>query len=290
MNFNCIIKTGLVAVAAMVSLSSFSQDLIARQAPIDKKLKTVDSLALQKQIRAEQSEYPALSLYPNWNNQYVHAYGNAIIPETYTIDLTGFHMPTPSTKITSPFGLRWRRMHNGLDLKVNIGDTIVAAFDGKVRIVKYERRGYGKYVVIRHDNGLETVYGHLSKQLVEENQLVKAGEVIGLGGNTGRSTGSHLHFETRFLGIAINPIYMFDFPKQDIVADTYTFRKTKGVKRAGSHDTQAADGTIRYHKVKSGDTLSRIAKLRGVSVSTLCKLNRIKPTTTLRIGQVLRCS
>ena len=290
MNFNCIIKTGLVAVAAMVSLSSFSQDLIARQAPIDKKLKTVVSLALQKQIRAEQSEYPALSLYPNWNNQYVHAYGNAIIPETYTIDLTGFHMPTPSTKITSPFGPRWRRMHNGLDLKVNIGDTIVAAFDGKVRIVKYERRGYGKYVVIRHDNGLETVYGHLSKQLVEENQLVKAGEVIGLGGNTGRSTGSHLHFETRFLGIAINPIYMFDFPKQDIVADTYTFRKTKGVKRAGSHDTQVADGTIRYHKVKSGDTLSRIAKLRGVSVSTLCKLNRIKPTTTLRIGQVLRCS
>ena len=286
MNFS-IIKTGLVAVAAMVSLSSFSQDLIARQAPIDKKLKSVDSLALQKQIRAEQSEYPALSLYPNWNNQYVHAYGNAIIPDTYTIDLTGFHMPTPSTKITSPFGPRWRRMHNGLDLKVNIGDTIVAAFDGKVRIVKYERRGYGKYVVIRHDNGLETVYGHLSKQLVEENQLVKAGEVIGLGGNTGRSTGSHLHFETRFLGIAINPIYMFDFPKQDIVADTYTFRKAKGVKRAGSHDTQVADGTIRYHKVKSGDTLSRIAKLRGVSVSTLCKLNRIKPTTTLRIGQVL---
>ena len=290
MNFNCIIKTGLVAVAAMVSLSSFSQDLIARQAPIDKKLKTVDSLALQKQIRAEQSEYPALSLYPNWNNQYVHAYGNAIIPDTYTIDLTGFHMPTPSTKITSPFGPRWRRMHNGLDLKVNIGDTLVAAFDGKVRIVKYERRGYGKYVVIRHDNGLETVYGHLSKQLVEENQLVKAGEVIGLGGNTGRSTGSHLHFETRFLGIAINPIYMFDFPKQDIVADTYTFRRTQGSKRAGSHDTQVADGTIRYHKVKSGDTLSRIAKLRGVSVSTLCKLNRIKPTTTLRIGQVLRCS
>ena len=290
MNFNCIIKTGLVAVAAMVSLSSFSQDLIARQAPIDKKLKSVDSLALQKQIRAEQSEYPALSLYPNWNNQYVHAYGNAIIPDTYTIDLTGFHMPTPSTKITSPFGPRWRRMHNGLDLKVNIGDTIVSAFDGKVRIVKYERRGYGKYVVIRHDNGLETIYGHLSKQLVEENQLVKAGEPIGLGGNTGRSTGSHLHFETRFLGIAINPIYMFDFPKQDIVADTYTFRKAKGVKRAGSHDTQVADGTIRYHKVKSGDTLSRIAKLRGVSVSTLCKLNRIKPTTTLRIGQVLRCS
>lgn len=294
MNFNCFIKTGLVAVAAMISLSSFSQDLIARQAPIDKKLKTVDSLALQKQIRAEQSEYPALSLYPNWNNQYVHAYGkDAVIPETYNIDLTGFRMPTPSTRITSPFGPRWRRMHNGLDLKVNVGDSIVSAFDGKVRIVKYERRGYGKYVVIRHDNGLETVYGHLSKQLVEDNQLVKAGEVIGLGGNTGRSTGSHLHFETRFLGIAINPAYMFDFPKQDVVADTYTFRKLKGMKRAGSHGDEGDDAdesTIRYHKVKSGDSLSRIAKVRGVSISTLCKLNRITTKTLLRPGQVLRCS
>ena len=292
MNFNCIIKTGLVAVAAMVSLISFSQDLIARQAPIDKKLKSVDSLALQKQIRAEQAEYPALSLYPNWNNQYVHAYGNtAIVPESFTIDLTGFHMPTPSTRITSPFGPRWRRMHNGLDIKVNVGDTIVAAFDGKVRIVKYESRGYGKYVVIRHENGLETVYGHLSKQLVENNQNVKAGEPIGLGGSTGRSTGSHLHFETRFLGIAINPTYMFDFPKQDIVADTYTFHKSRNIGPSdGSSKNQVASGAIRYHKVKSGDTLSRIAKVRGVSVSTLCKLNRITARTTLRVGQVLRCS
>lgn len=295
MNFNCI-KTVLLAATAMISLNSFSQDLIARQAPIDKKLKSVDSLALQKQIRAEQSAYPALSLYPNWNNEYVHAYGkDAIIPDNYTINLTGFCMPTPSTRITSPFGPRWRRMHNGLDLKVNVGDTIVAAFDGKIRIVKYERRGYGKYVVIRHDNGLETVYGHLSKQLVEPNQLVKAGEVIGLGGNTGRSTGSHLHFETRFLGVAINPVYMFDFPNQDIVADTYTFRKTRGLERAGSHDDaeladNQEDAAIKYHKVKSGDTLGRIASKRGVSIDRLCKLNRITRKTTLRIGQVLRCS
>ena len=272
----------------MVSLNSFSQDLIARQAPIDRKLKSVDSLALQKQIRAEQSEYPALSLYPNWNNQYVHAYGkDAIIPDSYTIDLTGFHMPTPSTRITSPFGPRWRRMHNGLDLKVNIGDTIVAAFDGKVRIVKYERRGYGKYVVIRHDNGLETVYGHLSKQLVEENQLVKAGEVIGLGGNTGRSTGSHLHFETRFLGIAIDPALMFDFEKQDVVADHYTFTKTKTSKGTAR---SMASGEGLFYKVKSGDTLSKIASRQGVSIDKLCQLNRITRKTILRPGQVLRCS
>jgi hypothetical protein len=286
------LKTILVAAAAMISLGASAQDLIARQAPIDKKLKTVDSLALQRQIRAEQAEFPAIDIYASWTNDYVHRYGNVAIPETFDINLTGFCMPTPSTKITSPFGPRWRRMHNGLDIKVNIGDTIVAAFDGRVRIVKFERKGYGKYIVIRHDNGLETVYGHLSKQIVVENQLVKAGEPIGLGGNTGRSTGSHLHFETRFLGIAINPALMFDFEKQDIVADTYTFKKRGGnYNVAGSHDagaTQTAE--IRYHKVKSGDTLSRIAKQRGVTIDKLCKLNRIKPTTKLRIGQVLRCS
>ena len=288
MNFS-IIKTGLVAVAAMVSLSSFSQDLIARQAPIDKKLKSVDSLALQKQIRAEQSEYPALSLYPNWNNQYVHAYGNAIIPDTYTIDLTGFHMPTPSTKITSPFGPRWRRMHNGLDLKVNIGDTIVAAFDGKVRIVKYERRGYGKYVVIRHDNGLETVYGHLSKQLVEENQLVKAGEVIGLGGNTGRSTGSHLHFETRFLGQAINPADIIDFENSVPHQDVYVFHNIKINGRKSNIYTSSSDQMV-YHRVKSGDTLGKIARMYGTTVNELCRLNGIKSTSMLRLGQSIRCS
>lgn len=295
MNFKCI-RTFAVAALAMVSLNSFSQDLLARQAPIDRKLKAVDSLALQRQIKAEQSKYPAYSLYPNWNNEYVHAYGKSVaIPDSFRIDLTGFCMPTPSTKITSKFGPRRRRMHNGLDLKVYIGDTIVAAFDGKVRIVKFERRGYGNYVVIRHENGLETVYGHLSKQLVKPDQLVKAGEPIGLGGNTGRSTGSHLHFETRFLGVAINPVYMFDFPNQDVVADSYLFVRNTGSRASAVRGALASagtpsDGTVKYHKVRSGDTLSKIASKRGVSVDRLCKLNNIKKTTILRIGQVLRCS
>lgn len=308
MNFN-LLKTGLIAATALLSLNSFSQDLIARQAPIDKKLKSVDSLALHKQILAEQEAYPAFDLYPEWNNTTLHNYG-LTLPESYNIDLTGFCMPTPSTRITSPFGPRRRRMHNGLDVKVYVGDTIVAAFDGKVRIVKYERKGYGKYVIIRHANGLETVYGHLSKQLVDEDQYVKAGEVIGLGGNTGRSTGSHLHFETRFLGIAINPALLFDFEKQDVTADNYTFkargRTTTGKTTTGSaskakvtksNDNSSTfvadtsgDGVIRYHKVKSGDTLSRIASQRGVSIDRLCKLNRITRKTILRPGQVLRCS
>lgn len=292
MIINCI-KVVTATAFALVSLNVSGQDLLARQAPIDKKLKVVDSVALIRQINAEQSAYPAYSLYPSWSHDQVHAYGNTVtIPDTFRIDMTGFHMPTTNTQITSKFGLRHRRMHNGLDVKVYIGDTIRAAFSGKVRMVKFEHRGYGKYVVIRHENGLETIYGHLSKQLVFEDQYVEAGEVIGLGGNTGRSTGSHLHFETRFLGQAIDPALLFDFEKQDIVTDSYLFKKKASRYRSGSRSgvVASSDDTIRYHKVRNGDSLSRIAKLTGTSVATLCKLNHITTKTVLRPGQVLRCS
>lgn len=290
MIFKCI-KILAVAVIALMSQSVSAQDLLARQAPIDKKLKAIDSVALIRQIHKEMAAYPAYSLYPDWNNDRVHAFGKTVvIPDSFRIDMTGFCMPTSNTKITSKFGPRRRRMHNGLDVKVYIGDTIRAAFDGKVRMVKYERRGYGKYVVIRHDNGLETVYGHLSKQLVKEDQYVEAGEVIGLGGNTGRSTGSHLHFETRFLGQAINPALLFDFEKQDVVADSYLFQKGKNRYRSGRTSAIASNGDVQYYKVRRGDSLSRIAKRTGTSIDALCKLNKISRRTTLRIGQVLRCS
>ena len=271
----------------LVSLHVSGQDLLARQAPIDRKLKAVDSVALLRQIKAEMAEYPAYGLYPEWSNAYAHRYTNVTLPDSFRIDLSEFCMPTTHTKITSKFGPRRRRMHYGIDVKVYIGDTIRAAFAGKVRVVKNQgrRTGYGKYVIIRHDNGLETVYGHLSKQLVSENQYVEAGEVIGLGGNTGRSSGSHLHFETRFLGQAINPAFMFDFEKQDIVADSYLFVK-KGIRRTG---TAIASG-MEYYKVRRGDALSRISKKTGVSVKTLCKLNGITTKTTLRVGQILKCS
>ena len=281
-----LIKTLCMVAATVFGTQVYSQDLIARQAPIDRKLKSVDSLALQKQIRVEQSLYPAFDIYPSWNNETV-GYKDAIIPESYTFDLTGFCMPTEHTKITDIFGYRPRRRrgHYGLDIKVYVGDTIRAAFDGKVRVVKNQgRRGYGKYLVIRHDNGLETVYGHLSKQLVKEDQLVRAGEAIGLGGNTGRSTGSHLHFETRFLGMPLNPALMFDFEKQDIVADTYTFHKNKGTSSKGS----STKGL--FYKVKRGDTLAKIARKQGTTVSQLCRLNHLTRRSILRPGQVLRCS
>ena len=287
------VKVVAVAVFALVSLNVSGQDLLARQAPIDKKLKAIDSVALIRQIKKEMAAYPAFGLYPEWNNTRVHAFGNAVVvPDTFRIDMTGFAMPTTNTKITSKFGPRRRRMHNGIDVKVYIGDTIRAAFSGKVRMVKYERRGYGKYVVIRHENGLETIYGHLSKQMVSEDQYVEAGEVIGLGGNTGRSTGSHLHFETRFLGQAINPALLFDFEKQDIVTDTYLFKKGNNRYRRSSSKAGvvASNGGAQYYKVRKGDSLSRISQKTGVSIDRLCKLNGITRRTTLRINQVLKCS
>lgn len=218
---------------------------------------------------------PASYLYPEWSNEYVHKYDDAVLPDTVIISMKGYVMPTDSTRITDKFGYRPRRgrAHLGLDVKVKIGDTIRAAFDGKVRISRYERRGYGHYIVIRHPNGLETVYGHLSRKLVAENDIVHAGDPIGLGGNTGRSTGSHLHFETRILGNAINPAYLFDFPNQKAETDYYIYtRNTREV----------------YYKVRSGDTLSGIAVKTETSVANICKLNGISRNSVLKVGQTLR--
>ncbi len=290
------LKTGAVVALAFFSLPVAGQDLLARQAPLDKKMRAVDSVALQRLVGEEQLENPAFGLYPDWNNQYAHHY-DVELPEEYKIDLRHFCMPTPSTRITSNYGYRasFGRQHKGLDIKVYIGDTIRAAFSGKVRIVNYERRGYGKYIVIRHPNGLETIYGHLSKHLVKENQIVHAGEPIGLGGNTGRSTGSHLHFETRFLGQAINPAEMFDFVAQDVTGDYYIFRSHKSkASSAGKSSTTrpkpVARPRTKVHRVKAGENLSVIAAKRGTTVSKLCKLNGITRKTILRPGQILKYS
>lgn len=296
-----LVKIFTAAALSVFCVNVSGQDLIARQAPIDKKLKAVDSVALVRQIKAEQSAYPAYDLYPGWSHEFVNAYGKDVeVPDTFRISLEDFCMPTESTKITDVFGYRprRRRMHYGLDVKVFIGDTIRAAFAGKVRIVKDQgrRKGYGKYVVIRHENGLETVYGHLSRQLVSEDQYVETGEPIALGGNTGRSTGSHLHFETRFLGQPINPALLFDFEKQDVLADTYLYRKgavDRSLRsRSVGGSTKMASGSqnVRYYKVRSGDSLGKIARKTGVSINTLCRLNNITRNKILRPGQVLRCS
>jgi len=304
-----ILKTiAFLALATMSSLPTMGQDLLARQAPIDTKMKAVDSVALHRLIETESYyETPAADLYDDWDNTHAHSHATEL-PDTFRISLKDFCMPTDSRVLTSNFGSRWGRQHKGLDIKVYIGDTIRAAFDGRVRVVRYEGRGYGKYVVIRHDNGLETYYAHLSKQLVSEDQDVRAGDPIGLGGNTGRSTGSHLHFETRLCGMALNPALMFDFRNQDVVDDYFTFHKSsyqresqiatrlRGANVGSGEDVELATAApaasyaqeSRFHKVKKGETLFSIAKKRGTTVDTIMKLNHLKKNSKLKAGQILK--
>lgn len=306
-----------IATLLFTALSVEAQDMLARQAPVDRKMKAVDTLALKDLIHREQAASPAADLYEDWNNVYAHRATE--LPDSFLINLRHFCMPTPSRVVTSNFGPRWGRQHKGIDIKVYIGDSIRSAFSGKVRMVKYEPSGYGHYIVVRHNNGLETIYAHCSKIIAAENQNVRAGDVIALGGNTGRSTGSHLHFETRLCGVAINPAILFDFRNQDVVADTYLFRKntfmaesheanrlrgkvnggrytreqvlgTEEVAAATATDETAGTQQTSYHKVRKGETLFSIAQKRGITVEELCRLNRIKKTKRLKVGQLLRCS
>ena len=308
------IKTfAILALMTICSLPTNAQDLLARQAPVDRKMKAVDSVALKRMIFKENLEEPSMDLYEDWSNKYAHR--ETALPDSFRISLRDFCMPTTSRVLTSNFGARWGRQHKGLDIKVYIGDTIRAAFSGKVRVVRYEARGYGKYVVIRHNNGLETIYGHMSKHLVDEDQVVRAGDPIGLGGNTGRSTGSHLHFETRLCGVALNPALMFDFRNQDVVDDYYMFRKSsymkesaianrmRGAGASGSFSAEDGDEEVevasvapvskssrasRLHKVRRGETLSSIARKHGLSVSALAKQNHMKQSAKLKPGQILK--
>ncbi len=310
MKFRRLKTLAILALASIATLPATAQDLLARQAPIDRKMKAVDSVALHQLILNEQAETPAADLYEDWNNHYAHR--ATALPDTFKINLRGFCMPTDNRVVTSNFGARWGRQHKGIDVKVYIGDTIRAAFSGKVRMVKYEAGGYGKYVVIRHGNGLETIYGHMSKHLVAEDEIVEAGQPIGLGGNTGRSTGSHLHFETRLCGVALNPALMFDFKNQDVVGDYYMFyrdtyqkesivaNRLRGVGGKGNidadEDTELAIAApeasyakdVKFHKVKRGETLASIARKRGTTIDEICRLNRIGRNIRLMPGQILK--
>ena len=170
------IKTALISCFGLFASLQVvqAQDLMARQANMDRQLRAVDSVSLRRTIQKERSYNPS-TLYTSWDNSGFDVYRNQQKPMYFKIDLRGFTMPTPSRQVTSNFGYRkrFRRNHLGLDIKVYTGDTIVSAFDGKVRVVSFNRRGWGYYVVIRHSNGLETLYGHLSKQLVKQDQVVK---------------------------------------------------------------------------------------------------------------------
>lgn len=205
-----------------------------------------------------------------------------------------FTIPYPGTPI-SPFGPRGRRIHAGVDIKLNAGDTIRAAFDGVVRISRVYS-GYGKIVVLRHENGLETVYAHCSKLLVSPFDSIKTGQPIGLGGRTGRATCNHLHFETRLFGEPINPAIFFDFAKKQLMEDSLivtasTFRtgkKVPVVNKNGNYAPVLTAGTNGAHQIKPGDTLYALSRKYGTSVKQICDLNKINEKSVLRIGQLIK--
>ena len=233
--------------------------------------------------------------------------------------LNEYHCPY-QTKVYSPFGYRHGRGHMGVDLPLKTGTPVYAAFPGKVRMSKYYR-GYGNLVVVRHENGLETFYGHLSKRIAEVGDWVSAGQVIGLGGSTGRSTGAHLHFETRYCGFAFDPQWLIDFesgtlrhrlfilrkrylnaaskyiPESDdedylIMREdsvTYSARAAEIAAKEAEEARKAAElAKAQYYKIRSGDTLSRIAARYHTTVKSLCALNGITTRTTLRVGRSIR--
>ena len=183
--------------------------------------------------------------------------------------------------ITSDFGFRRWGWHYGVDVRLLKGDTVRSALNGTVRLIGYDRRGYGHVVVVRHMSGLETLYGHLSKVSVTQNQKIIAGEPIGLGGSTGHSTGSHLHFEMRFYGEPLNPNDIVDFTKCRLKSDTLVLTKA-------NFEYLVDLRKAKYTYVRKGDTLGHIARRYHTTVTKLCQLNHIKPTTILSIGRKLR--
>lgn len=250
-----------------------------------------------------------------WGSEAPDAYGIAYsdLPAQWSLwlvdDYSEFCCPyVGSIHPRGKFGPRRRRRHQGVDLPLNTGDPIRAAFNGKVRVAKY-MNGYGNVVIIRHFNGLETFYGHLSKMNVKPNDMVNAGDVIGLGGSTGRSTGPHLHFETRHQGYAFDPQWIIDFQKGELRKKLFVLKKKyfqvtsnyeqdfedeianededkkEDEKKAAEAKAAAA---AQYYTIRSGDTLGRIAIKYHTSVSALCRLNGMKETTVLQIGKRIR--
>ena len=235
----------------------------------------------------DSTPYPANVLYQTWNTKKPNPYGRALFLKDSSQTLLlideywscGFNMPFVGT-ITSRYGWREGKNHNGIDIDLEVWDPVKAAFPGMVRYIG-NSGGYGRLVVIRHYNGLETFYAHLHRYKVKVGDLVEAGDVIGLGGSSGKSTGSHLHFEVRYKGIPFNPEHIISFNDEKLIADTVICSKS----RYGY--TVIPKGTV-FYTIKGGDYLYKIAGEFGISVKKLCYLNGINRNSVLRVGQKLR--
>jgi len=242
----------------------------------------------------------------NWDNFVYNPYRNELHAFPLEIKFTDSTYTSPVSHkkvITSHYGWRRGRAHNGIDIDLVTGDSVVAVLDGIVRLAKYVN-GYGNTVVVRHYNGLETTYAHLSKIETKANDTIQRGQYIGKGGNTGNSRGSHLHLELSYKGKSIYPEYLFDFsPKNKIrsqhiwVTQKWTYARFHNTRFASEvnviESADEAEELIRleklpkYYVVKRGDTLYGISRKNNTSISALCSSNAIKKSSKLKIGQRL---
>ena len=243
-----------------------------------------------------------------WSSEVISPYREvplASLPVSVVIPLVdslkSYHYPYKG-RIISRYGPRRNRNHNGVDIPLKEGEPIYATFDGRVRYSKDSKTGYGQLVIIRHDNGLETYMGHLSKRLVKEGDWVTAGQVIGEGGSTGRSTGPHLHFEARYYGQSFDPERLIDFNTGMLRRETFLLKRKffdiysrydqnfdDEIANEEDDKREAAElAARRYYKVRSGDTLSGIAVKYGTTVTRICQLNGINRNAILKVGKTLR--
>lgn len=241
----------------------------------------------------------------HWNTKVFNPYKNHTkeYPLQIKFDDSTYASPIFGEKVvTSRYGWRNRRPHKGIDIDLVTGDEVMSMFDGVVRYVNYHS-GHGKTVVVRHFNGLETVYAHLSQQAVKVNDTVRKGQVIGLGGTTGNARGSHLHLEVLYQGVQIHPEYLFDFSNEEnkirndeiwvtrrwTTAYRHNSKRKSKVELCTTEEEAIASraNEKKIYTVRRGDTLSRISNKYNVSIAKLCKDNSIRKTSTLRIGQKL---
>ena len=265
----------------------------------DRMIQTLSDYAENKKLKEDifvsltgfydSSIYPSHSMYDKWDTYQLFNDVTSDLNEgesrLLTLEDTSnecrFYNPFKGL-ITSNFGWRDGRSHNGIDIDLQVWDPVVAAFDGMVRVAR-NHPGYGRVVIIRHYNGLETLYAHFHRLKVKPGDIVEAGQVIGLGGSSGRSTGSHLHFEVRFKGKPINPRSIIDFNNNNLKSSSINLIKTK-------YSYAAVPEGVYFHKVVRGESLFKIASIYGTTIDNLCSLNGIRRNKPLKVGQKLMVS